>query len=80
MCLIRNAKHWHKMWSVRLALLSAVFAAIELSLPLFKVVMSDQWFAVASLVTAVGSAIARVFTQTYKANDVQESESTDKPE
>ena len=79
MRLIHNANQWHQMWSVRLALMSAVFAAIELSLPLFKVVMSDQWFAIASLVTAVGSAVARVFTQKYKVNDVQESESTDQP-
>lgn len=58
-----DAKKWHRLWSVRLAILSAVFGAIEISLPLWQEHVPGKVFAVLATVTAAASAAARVIRQ-----------------
>jgi len=60
---IRNAKAWHKLWSVRLAIISAALCALEVSLPLWSGVVPQSVFAALSTVTAAASAVARVIRQ-----------------
>lgn len=80
MQLIKESKLWHRMWSVRFALLSAFFGAVELSLPLFNGVISDKIFATISLVLAICSACARVFPQSNLNATNEQSSTTNPPE
>ena len=61
--LIDNAKAWHKLWSVRLAILSALLGALELTAPLWHGVVPDHVFAGLSTLTAAAAAVARVIKQ-----------------
>jgi hypothetical protein len=63
MNLIPDSGHWHKFWSVRLALLSAVVGALELTLPLWHGIVPPHAFAAASTALAVAAAAARVVRQ-----------------
>lgn len=67
---IRNARKWHKMWSVRLAILSAALGALELSLPLWQGIVPPNVFAALSTITAASAAVARVIKQEALSNDV----------
>ena len=67
---IANASKWHKMWSVRLAILSAALGALELSLPLWQENMPSNVFAMLSTITAAAAAVARVIKQEALSNDV----------
>ena len=60
---IANASKWHKMWSVRLAILSAMLGALELSLPLWQGIVPGNVFAALSTITAAAAAVARVVKQ-----------------
>lgn len=60
---IANASKWHKMWSVRLAILSAILGALELSLPLWQGIVPPNVFAALSTITAASAAVARVIKQ-----------------
>jgi hypothetical protein len=70
MKLIPDAPHWHKFWSIRLALLSAILGALELALPLWQGVVPPKTFAILSTVCAVAAAIARVVQQKIEGRDV----------
>lgn len=68
MTLIDDAgRVWHKLWSVRLALLSALLSAVEFALPL----VPDSWadsvgrgkFAAAALVVSIAAGVARIVSQ-----------------
>lgn len=63
MKLTPDAKHAGKLWSVRLAGLSAALAAAEASLPLWSSVIPDGAFAALSSVVAIAAAVARVIKQ-----------------
>ncbi|HJV52805.1 MAG TPA: hypothetical protein VJ652_15160 [Noviherbaspirillum sp.] len=63
MNLIDNARQWHKLWSVRLAIITAVFTALEASLPLWNGQFPPGVFAGIATFTAVGGAIARIVKQ-----------------
>ena len=52
-----------KAWSIRLAALSAVFSAAEVSLPFFTGVVPSGSLAAVALVAALGSAIMRIVYQ-----------------
>lgn len=52
-----------RLWSVRLALLSAALAAVELVLPLLQSEFPPRVFAALSFVTALSSAAARIVQQ-----------------
>lgn len=61
--LIDNASKAHKLWSVRLAVIAAIFGALELALPLWSDLVPPRVFAGLSTFTIMGAAIARVFKQ-----------------
>ena len=63
MKLIANFKDAPKLWSVRLAILSAILAALEASLPLWEGIVPDGAFAAASTIIGASAAIARVIKQ-----------------
>jgi hypothetical protein len=63
MRLTKDAPKWHKLWSVRLAVLSATLGALELSLPLWHGLVPESVFAALSTITAASAAVARVIKQ-----------------
>jgi hypothetical protein len=69
MKLTDDAKQWHRLWSVRLAVISAVFAALEASLPLWESTLPDGAFAAASTVCALGVGVVRVLKQKLPGRD-----------
>ena len=63
MKLIENAPAWHRLWSMRLAILAALFGALELSLPLWRGVVPESTFAMLSTFSALAAAVSRVIKQ-----------------
>ncbi|WP_237673516.1 hypothetical protein [Vreelandella profundi] len=63
MKLVANAHNASRMWSIRLAVLSAVLAAAETTLPLWSGVIPPGAFAALSSGFAVAAAVARVIKQ-----------------
>jgi len=52
-----------KLWSVRLALLSAVLGVVEITLPLWQGLVPPLVFASLSTLAAVAAAVARIVAQ-----------------
>lgn len=52
-----------KAWSIRLALLSAVFSAAEVALPFFTAFVPPHAMAVLAVFTSAGAAVARLVAQ-----------------
>ena len=52
-----------KAWSIRLALLSALFGAAEVAVPYFAPFLPPGVMAVLATVSSVGAAVARVTAQ-----------------
>lgn len=68
MNLIDDARHvWHRLWSVRLALLSALLSAAEFALPLIPDAVADMVgrgkFAAAAMIVSLAAGVARVVSQ-----------------
>lgn len=63
MKLVPEAKHICRLWSVRLAAVSAALAAAEASLPLWQSLVPDGVFAAISSLVAISAAVARVIRQ-----------------
>lgn len=63
MKLTDDAKHWHRLWSVRLGVAGAVFAALEASLPLWETTLPDGVFATVATVCGLGVGVVRVLRQ-----------------
>ena len=62
--LIEDAKNvLLKAWSVRLALLAALFSALEVALPFFAPFVPAHTMAILAVVASSGAAIARVVAQ-----------------
>lgn len=61
--LIPEASVWHRLWSVRLALLAAFFGAMAEVLPAWQAALSPIPFAVLSTLCAIGSSMARLVRQ-----------------
>lgn len=80
MQLIKESKVWYKLWSIRFALMSAIFAAAELTMPLFNGVIPDQIFATISMLLAVASAASRVIKQTTVKSPHEEPATTNPSE
>ncbi len=57
------AKVLKNAWSMRLALLTAIFSAAEVALPFFSDFVPPRTMAILATITAAGSAIARVVAQ-----------------
>lgn len=53
----------NRAWSIKLALLSAVLGAVEISLPLFSEIAPRNIFAVLSMLVAVAAAVVRMLNQ-----------------
>jgi len=61
-----SARVWHRLWSVRFALLAAlasVLSALEAVLPLWHPVLGEVPYAAIATLLAAASAIARVVHQ-----------------
>lgn len=69
--LTKDAKHWHKLWSVRLIALVPVLMALEPLLPLWGVVLPQGLFNWLAAIVSTAAAIARV----VKQNKLSESPS-----
>lgn len=52
-----------KSWSFRLSVVAAVFSGLEMALPLFSDAMPRHVFLIASILVALGSALARLVAQ-----------------
>ena len=52
-----------KAWSIKLAVLSAVFSAMEVALPFFTEIVPSGKLAALALLSALGSAAMRVIYQ-----------------
>jgi membrane protein implicated in regulation of membrane protease activity len=63
MKLIDDIKDAPKFWSVRLAIVSAAFSALEVSLPMFRTEVEPGTFAILSALVAVLAAVARTIKQ-----------------
>ena len=70
MKLTKDAPKWHKLWSIRLAMLSACLGALEMSLPLWQGIVPANVFAALSTATAAAAAVARVVKQEALHDDV----------
>lgn len=58
-----QAGQWHRLWSLRLAVLAAALAAAQAALPLWHGLVPGWLFASLSSVVGVGAAVARVIHQ-----------------
>lgn len=54
---------WHRLWSVRLALLALGFEAIDKGLPYLADVFPPVWFSLITMGVTVGAGIARLVDQ-----------------
>ena len=64
MAWIEDARRlWPRLWSVRLAMLSALLSACEFALPYFAPSIPDRWFAGLAFMVALAAALARVIAQ-----------------
>ena len=52
-----------KSWAFRLSLVAAALSGVEMALPLFSDAMPRHVFLIASMLVAVGSAVARLVAQ-----------------
>lgn len=64
-----KAKQWHRLWSVRLAVLSAVLSACEALVPLWQPHMPAGVFAGLATIVGIAAAIARTIKQETLPND-----------
>ncbi|RTL37175.1 MAG: hypothetical protein EKK53_21635 [Burkholderiales bacterium] len=54
---------WHRLWSVRLALISAALSAVEFALPHFAPSERSGAFAATAGVVSLAAAVARLVAQ-----------------
>lgn len=67
MTLTHDAKHWHRLWSVRLGVAAAVFAALEATLPLWEAAVPHGVFATLAALSGAGVGVVRVLKQSLPA-------------
>ncbi len=53
-----------RAWSIRLIIISAIFSAAQLVIPVYGDVLPRDAFAILSAIACAGAIIARVLTQT----------------
>jgi hypothetical protein len=58
-----DAKHAHRLWSIRLAIASAAFSAGEALLPMWTEVLPQGSYAGIATLLGLGAAVARVIKQ-----------------
>lgn len=64
-----HAKQWHRLWSVRLAVLSAALSACEALVPLWQPHMPGGVFAVLATIVGIAAAVARTVKQEKLVKD-----------
>lgn len=69
MKLTDDARNWHRLWSVRLGVVAAVFAALEASLPLWEASLPQGLFASLSTLSGIGVGVTRVLKQSLPGRD-----------
>lgn len=69
MKLTEDARNWHRLWSVRLGVVAAVFAALEASLPLWEASLPQGLFAALSTISGMGVGVARVLKQSLPGRE-----------
>lgn len=57
------SKIWHRLWSVRLAILAAVLGAIDAALPFVAPAHASPWFALLTMFVSLAAAGARMVRQ-----------------
>jgi len=63
MKIIDQPTKWHRLWSMRFAILAALFGALELTLPIWQGLVPQSTFAALSTLSAVAAAVSRVIKQ-----------------
>lgn len=63
MKMIHEAKQWYRLWSVRLAVLSAGLSACEALIPLWQPHMPAGVFAALATLVGIAAAVARTVKQ-----------------
>ncbi len=58
-----------KAWSVRLAILAALFSGAEVALPFFVPFLPEKAMAILAVVASAGAAFARIVAQPKLRND-----------
>ena len=61
--MIPEARQWHRLWSIRLAVLSAALSACEALVPLWQPHIPGGIFAALATVVGVAAAVARTVKQ-----------------
>jgi hypothetical protein len=63
MKLVSEAKQWHRLWSVRLAVLSAALSACEALMPIWQPHTPPGVFAALATLVGIAAAVARTVKQ-----------------
>jgi hypothetical protein len=63
MTLIPNIEQFHKFWSVRLGALALLSETLSQVLPLIQPAVPANWFMYLSIVSTIGSLVARALKQ-----------------
>ena len=61
--LIDDARQAQKLWSLRLAIASALFSAAEAALPMWLDILPQGAYAAVATLLALGAGVARVIRQ-----------------
>jgi hypothetical protein len=69
MKLIDNPAQSHRLWSMRFAVMAALFGALELSLPIWLGIVPPSVFAALSTISAALAAVSRVVKQNVDSLD-----------
>lgn len=70
--LTKDAKHWHKLWSMRIIALIPLLVALEAILPLWGVVLPAGLFNALTAIVGTAAAMARVIKQTKLSEGANE--------
>lgn len=54
---------WHKLWSVRLAIIAVLFDVVNAGLTYFVAILPPLWFTALSILCTIGAAVARMIDQ-----------------
>lgn len=57
------ARVWHRLWSVRLAIIAVLFDVVNALLTYWVALLPPLWFTALSIACTVGAAVARMVDQ-----------------
>ena len=61
--LVPDAKYWHSLWSIQLAILGGLFTGLWAALPAFQGYLPPEWFAVCCVGISIGGVLCRLVDQ-----------------